>query len=105
MGATPPLTVVSPAATASPPPATLGDHGRALWNRIVGSYNFEDEAGRELLAQLCHASDRAESLREQIDRDGELITSRTGLREHPGLKSELANRAFVCRTIARLGLD
>jgi len=27
------------------------------------------------------------------------------LREHPGLKHELAARSFVVRTLARLGLD
>jgi hypothetical protein len=41
----------------------------------------------------------------QIDRDGELIPTRSGLKEHPGLKGELANRAFVSRTLQRLGLD
>jgi hypothetical protein len=74
---TAPLTVVAATPATSPqPPDTLGDHGRALWNRIVTSYNFEDEAGQELLSQLCHAADRCESLRAQIDRDGELITGR-----------------------------
>jgi hypothetical protein len=27
------------------------------------------------------------------------------MREHPAMKHELANRAFVVRTLARLGLD
>jgi hypothetical protein len=37
--------------------------------------------------------------------DGEVIKAKTGWRDHPLLKHELANRAFVTRCIARLGLD
>jgi hypothetical protein len=44
-------------------------------------------------------------LRDQIDRDGEVIRTKQGLRDHPGLKHELANRSFVVRTLSRLGLD
>jgi hypothetical protein len=34
-----------------------------------------------------------------------LILTKSGAREHPLLKAELSNRAFVSRTLARLGLD
>jgi hypothetical protein len=47
----------------------------------------------------------AESLRDAIDRDGEIIRTKAGPREHPGLKHELAARAFVVRTLHKLGLD
>jgi hypothetical protein len=43
--------------------------------------------------------------RDAIDRDGELIRGKAGAKEHPLLKHELAARAFVCRTLQRLGLD
>ena len=49
--------------------------------------------------------DRAESMREQIDRDGDTVRKKGSLREHPGLKHELVARSFVVRTLARLGLD
>ena len=68
-------------------------------------YAICDAGGIELLLLACEATDRAASLREAIDRDGELISTRSGLKEHPGLKAELANRAFISRTLQRLGLD
>jgi hypothetical protein len=50
--------------------------------------------------------DRAEALREAIDRDGELLHMRTGnVKEHPALRHELAARAFVAKMLLRLGLD
>jgi hypothetical protein len=68
-------------------------------------YAIRDAGGIELLLLACEATDRAASLRDQIDRDGELISTRSGLRENPGLRPELANRAFISRTLQRLGLD
>jgi len=31
--------------------------------------------------------------------------TKNGMREHPLFKMELQNRAFVCRSLARLGLN
>jgi hypothetical protein len=88
------------------PPSTLGETGRDLWSRVMGAYAIADVGGQELLFQACAAADRAESLRKQIARDGEIIGSSTGmLRDHPAIKHELAARAFVVRTLHRLGLD
>jgi hypothetical protein len=98
-----------PTTSASPPPCSppraLGQHGRQLWTTITGAYDIADEGGREILAQACGALDRAEALREAIDEDGEIIRSKSGIKDHPGLKHELANRAFVVRSLQRLGLD
>jgi hypothetical protein len=58
----------------------------------------------ELLAQACEASDRVAALSERIGRDGEVIHTRTGPRAHPALRDELAGRAFIVRTLERLGL-
>jgi hypothetical protein len=77
-----------------------------LWDRVLSEYDIADVAGKELLVLACQSLDRAEALREAIDRDGELLATRTGgLREHPGIKPELANRAFVAKTLIKLGLD
>jgi hypothetical protein len=106
LGKKPPLALVrDPAETALDPPRSLGKPGRSLWDRIMREYAIRDAGGVELLLLACEATDRAASLREVIDRDGELIPARSGLKEHPGLKAELANRAFVSRTLQRLGLD
>jgi hypothetical protein len=103
----PDLKVVRPSARAvNPPSRPLGDPGLALWNRVTAEYAIEDVAGRELLTLACQSLDRAEALREAIDRDGEFLMLRTGaMREHPGIKPELANRAFVVKTLGKLGLD
>jgi hypothetical protein len=101
----PPLTLVREVETTLDPPRSLGKPGRSLWDRIMREYAIRDAGGIELLLLACEATDRAASLRDQIDRDGELIPTRSGLKEHPGLKAELANRAFVSRTLKRLGLD
>jgi hypothetical protein len=104
----PPLTVVTadaPAPTANQPPRPLGHHGLKLWASICAEYQIEDPGGRELLCLACESLDRASSLREAIARDGEMIRSKSGMRENPALKVELACRAFIVRTLVRLGLN
>jgi hypothetical protein len=77
----------------------------SLWCRITSAYNVTDAGGVELLTLACQALDRAESLRGQIDADGEIVRVRTGLRAHPALKVELENRSLVSKLLVRLGLD
>ena len=93
------------ASNAHVPPGKLGTVGLSLWTDIVQSYEFSDRASYETLFQACAAADRAESLRDLIDEQGEVIKTKAGLKDHPALKHELACRAFVCRSLARLGLD
>ena len=95
----------TPVDRAPPPPRELGEHGLALWRRIHAGYAIEDEGGLELLCLASEALDRAQSLRDAIMRDGELIRTKTGLRDNPLLRHELANRSFVARSLQRLGLD
>jgi hypothetical protein len=87
------------------PPRTLGKVGLNLWSRITSAYTIDDEGGREMLAQCCAAADRAESLRAQIDQDGEVISTRVGKKDNPLLRHEIAARSFVVRTLSRLGLN
>jgi hypothetical protein len=101
----PPLTVVGSTSTGVQPPRKLGKHGAALWAGIQGEFDVSDRGGIELLAQACAAADRAEALAGCIQRDGETIKSRTGLRINPCIREELACRAFVCRTLERLGVN
>jgi hypothetical protein len=68
-------------------------------------YGISDSGGIELLFQCCRACDRAEELRLAIDRDGAVVQTRTGPKDHPALRHELANRAFVARSLQRLGLN
>jgi hypothetical protein len=94
-----------PVATGASPPASLSAVGRSLWTDIVSAYEFGDRASYEVLAQACIAADRAEACRVRIDKDGELLRTQLGVKEHPLLKHELQLRAFVCRSLQRLGLD
>ena len=88
------------------PPRPLGKHGMDLWRRVHADYNIEDVGGLEMLAQAAAMVDRAESCRQMVDQHGEVVKTRTGIvREHPALRAELSARAFVVRTLARLGLD
>jgi len=103
----PPFSVVSALPAQVPdPPRPLGPHGAALWRRTQAEYAIRDVGGIELLAQSCAAEDTAESLAEAIARDGHVIHTRTGIpRAHPALRDELAARAFVVRTLEKLGIS
>jgi hypothetical protein len=99
-----PLTLVEPGATVPPPPRTLGSHGLSLWTRVQREYRILDCGGIELLCLACQALDRAESLSEAIAAEGQTICTRSGIKAHPALRDELANRAFITRALARLGI-
>src|SRR5215208_3542261 len=77
----------------SSPPPSLGEVGRDLWRRIVTDYRIEEAGGIEMLAQACAAADRAATCAKHIRAEGEIVNTRSGPREHPLLKTELANRA------------
>ena len=88
------------------PPRPLGRDGMGLWRRVHADYQIEDVGGLEMLAQACAAVDRAEGCRQMVDQHGPIVKTRSGIvREHPALRAELSARAFVVRTLARLGLD
>jgi hypothetical protein len=102
----PSLAVVSGVTTGGAPPRELGQQGRELWDAVQREYGITDRGGIELLAQACAALDRAEGLAAAIATDGAIVYSRTGVpRSHPAVKDELACRAFVVRTLERLGLN
>jgi hypothetical protein len=103
---TKPLTLVlSPAQPGGDLPSTLGETGRALWSRVQAEYAVSDVGGRELLFQACAAADRCAALSARISEDGEVIRTKTGLKSHPSIRDEIQCRAFIVRTIAKLGLD
>ena len=101
----PPFAIVSGETTGISPPRPLGPHGRALWDRVQREYRVDDVGGAEILAQICAAQDRVEALREQINEAGAIIHTRNGLKANPLLRDETALRAFIVRSIERLGLN
>ena len=108
MAKNPPLTLVKPTpskANGASPPSGLGKSGKMLWQSIQSEYKIDDAGGRALLHQICISIDRADECAEAIDRDGPMIRTKNGLRDHPLLKLELQSRAFIVRALHRLGLD
>jgi hypothetical protein len=99
-----PLTVIGSGATIPPPPRTLSAPGLALWNRVQVEYRIGDAGGLELLCLACECLDRAQSLSEAIAEDGQTIRTGTGIRAHPALRDEIANRALVARLLGKLGI-
>ena len=100
----PALTVVSPDATGDSPPHELGQHGRQLWDALQREYGIADRGGIELLAQACGAKDLIETLGEAIARDGPVVYGRAGPKAHPAVKDQIAARAFLVRTLEKLGV-
>ena len=101
----PPLTLLDPASTGISPPRPLGQHGLALWNGVQSAYRIDDIGGIQLLTLAAQALDRVEALAERISADGEVVHTRAGPKAHPALRDELAGRAFIARTLERLGLN
>ena len=101
----PKLKLVEASTDADAPPSTLGKAGAKLWHALMSEYDIHDAGGLEMLAQACGAADRVTEYSAAIDRDGCTVRGKSGVKEHPLLKHELAARAFVVRTLARLGLD
>lgn len=54
--------------------------------------------------EACAELDRAEELASHIKANGAVIYSKSGPKPNPCLKEELAARAFVVRTLVRLGI-
>jgi len=100
----PALSIASPDATGGSPPRELGQHGRQLWDALQREYGIADRGGIELLAQACGAIDVIETLGEAIARDGAVIYGRAGPKTHPAVKEQIAARAFLVRTLEKLGV-
>jgi hypothetical protein len=101
------LKLVKPSTATGPQPSrSLGKAGSGLWQAVMSEYEITDSGGLEMLQQACAACDRAEMLASEIALDGgPVIRTRGVIKDHPCLKHELACRAFVVRTLARLGLN
>ena len=101
------LTLVKPTenVTGQPPPHPLGKYGRSLWDRMTREYSVVDGCGIELLYQACAAAEIAETLSEQVERDGLMLRVRGVLKPHPAIRDMGAARAFVVRTLMKLGFN
>jgi hypothetical protein len=99
------LCVIKSGTSGIQPPRPLAAAGQSLWDRVQSDFIVDDVSGIEMLCIACEAADRVSTLRAEIDRDGEIIRSRNAIKSHPGLRDELAYRAFIVRTLQKLGLN
>ncbi len=59
-----------------------------------------------MLFQICSAADLASEYAATIVRDGgPAVRTKSGIKEHPLVRHELAARSFVVRSLHRLGFD
>jgi len=105
MPGNPSFSVVSPEITAISRPRKIGPAGLALWNAVMAEYAIQDRGGLELLGEACAARDRVEELAEALNRDGAVVYTKSGPKVHPAVREELAGRAFIVKTLERLGLN
>jgi hypothetical protein len=102
----PRFSVISGDGTGLDPPAGLGEAGRTFWRRVQAEYGITDLGGLALLEEICGAKDRLKSLTDAINTEGPVRHSRGGaLRGHPNLQAEIQNRAFIARSLERLGIS
>jgi Phage terminase, small subunit len=88
-----------------PTPPPLGEDGMKLWRRITNEYDVSDAGGFEMLKQACEAADDLARYGLIIARDGPMIETKLGPKEHPMVKHQMIARAFIVRTLSRLGLN
>src|SRR5262249_32803925 len=93
------------AVTLLSPPSNLGKAGRTLWRSIMSEYDIRDSGGQQMLLQICEAADRVEEFSATIRRDGLVLRTKSGPKDHPLLRHEQAARSFIIRSLGRLGLD
>jgi hypothetical protein len=100
-----PFLTVTPPTTAPPePPVPLAEPGRRLWDAIQAEYRVRDQGGQEMLLLACEASDRLAELRAAIKDTGLMIDGPNGPKANPLLRDEQGTRAFIARSLQRLGV-
>jgi hypothetical protein len=100
-----PAAVSSPFVTIIGSPASLGEPGAKLWRSVMSQYNIRDAGGLAILEQACVSRDRSVEFAAIVAREGLLIRTKQGPREHPLIRHEREERALECRLLQKLGLD
>jgi P27 family predicted phage terminase small subunit len=95
-----PVVVLAASASVPPVPKSLGDKGRAVWDRLwtAGQAWLSVATDVDVLIRLCEAHDEREAMREQIALDGYMVDGSVGqLRPHPLLAHLRALEAQMTR--------
>ena len=90
--------------TPTKPPPDLGVSGRQLWTSILQDHDVHGAGSLAILHQAGKALDVAEQYASIIAKDGPVLETKSGARDHPLVKHELNARALVCRLLSRLGV-
>jgi hypothetical protein len=107
MKKSPELTVIGTGSGRDPrePPAGLGEAGSKLWNDLHRDYEIIDASGLEMLRQICCTVDRVAEYSATIERDGPMLKTRAGVKDHPLIRHVQTGRSFIVRSLHKLGLD
>lgn len=86
-----PVVQLAAVAHIPPPPATLGDTGRSVWDRLwtAGQAWLSPTTDLDLLTRLCEAHEEREAIRDAIAEEGYMVTGSMGQRRANPLLSEL----------------
>jgi hypothetical protein len=76
-----------------------------MWRGIMEQVIIDDYASLELLQSVCEAGDIVAECERRVAEEGVTSATNTGLlREHPAVKTAIQYKAFISRSLARLGL-
>jgi hypothetical protein len=86
-------------------PATIGEHGRKLWQSILAEWDLDSVSDLAILEQAAQAYDRAERMRLLIAEQGEMISAGNGSSKPNGcIALELQARALCAWLVGKLHL-
>jgi hypothetical protein len=73
----------------------LSAESAALFERLSAEYEISDGAGLALLRAVCESLDRVAQAREIIRRDGIIVETANGPKQHPACAVERDSRTAV----------
>jgi ribosomal protein L13E len=66
---------------------------------------IDEASGLEMLRQICCTADKVAEYSETIERDGPILRTKAGVKEHPLIRHVQTGRSFIVRSLHKLGLD
>lgn len=87
-------------------PKHLSGEAAKIWKEILVEYSIDDAAGLRILRVALESFDRAQAIREAIDKDGLTVIDKAGqIKSHPLLPIERDSRAAFLAGLKALSLD
>ena len=90
--------------TPTRPPPDLGVSGRQLWVSILQDHDVHGAGNLAVLHQAAKALDVAEQYASIIAKEGPVLVTKSGARDHPLIRHTLNARALACRLLSKLGV-